>query len=145
VWCGLDEGARDLEVLYLLLGPCFINPAFTYRQLRHLPREACPTPCASTGGSESDPERAAGVSRRHSTVSAGEASEALQGRKAEHRIGGAATRAREGRNRREKWTDGGGMGSRPDQQLGLPLEVEGELFHAKTGTGTSAETEQVTE
>ena len=25
------------------------------------------------------------------------------------------------------------MGSKPNQQLGLPLEVEGELFHAQTG------------
>jgi hypothetical protein len=29
VWYAPDEGARDLEVLYLLLGACFINPAFT--------------------------------------------------------------------------------------------------------------------
>lgn len=52
---------------------------------------------------------------------------------------------REGRNRREKWTDGGGVKSRPNQQLGLPLEIEGELFHAKTGAGTSAGNAKVME
>lgn len=37
------------------------------------------------------------------------------------------------------------MRSKPSQQLGLPLEVKGELFYAKNGTGTSAVDAQVME
>jgi RNA-directed DNA polymerase len=35
--------------------------------------------------------------------------------------------------------------SKPNQQLGLPLEIEGELFPTKNGTGTSAENAKVME
>ena len=37
------------------------------------------------------------------------------------------------------------MQSKPNQQLGLPLEIEGELFPTKNGTGTSAENAKVME
>jgi hypothetical protein len=41
VWYNPDELARDSEVLYLLHGLCFINPASTRRKSRSLPRETC--------------------------------------------------------------------------------------------------------
>lgn len=43
VWYAPDEGARDLEVRYLLLGACFINPASTCGKLRRLLLETCRT------------------------------------------------------------------------------------------------------
>jgi hypothetical protein len=67
VWYNSDERARDCEVLHLLHGLCFINPASTRRKSRHLPRETCGTLCKSTGQRETEAERDAGVSRGRTT------------------------------------------------------------------------------
>lgn len=71
MWYNSDEGARDLEVLYLQRGLCFINSASMCGKSRHLPRETCGISSRSrkrieTGQRETGAERTAGVSRGRS-------------------------------------------------------------------------------